>query len=163
MTTPPDVWAPLHHMLGRWRGVAEGRPGRGTLEREYRLVLHRRFIEVRNRSTYPPQEKNPKGEVHEDLGYISFDRRRKEFILRQFHVEGFVNTYTMETPSSDTARVFTTEAIENIPAGWRARERYSFEAPDVLVEVFELAEPGKDFALYSRCRLDRVTEPPEPR
>ena len=46
--------------------------------------------------------------------------------------------------------MFTTEAIENIPAGWRARETY------ILEEIFELAPPGKDFELYSRNRLTRV-------
>jgi hypothetical protein len=47
----------------------------------------RRFIESRTRVTYPPQEKNPKGEVHEDIGLISYDRRRNAFVLRQFHKE----------------------------------------------------------------------------
>jgi hypothetical protein len=28
--------------------------------------------------------------------------------------------------------------------------------PDELEEVFELAEPGKDFTVYSRARLKRV-------
>jgi hypothetical protein len=47
-------------------------------------------------------------------------------------------------------------AIENIPHGWRACETYRFEAPDVLVEVFELAEPGKDFKADSEARLLRA-------
>jgi hypothetical protein len=68
------------------------------------------------RVTYPPHEKTPKGEVHEDIGLISYDRGRKAFVLRQFHKEGFVNTYA---GASDNPRVFTTEAIENIPAGFR--------------------------------------------
>jgi len=46
---------------------------------------------MRNQSTYPPQAKNPKGEQHEDRGFISYDKARKKFVLRQFHVEGFVN------------------------------------------------------------------------
>jgi hypothetical protein len=52
--------------------------------------------------------------------------------------------------------VLTTEAIENIPAGWRARETYILTETDQLEEVFELAPPGKDFELYSRNRLTRV-------
>jgi hypothetical protein len=43
-------------------------------------------------------------------------------VLRQFHVEGFVNQYVLEPGSTPERLVFTTEAIENIPAGWRARE-----------------------------------------
>jgi hypothetical protein len=140
-----------------WEGTSRGSPGNGTVHREYRLVLGDRFIEVRNRSIYPKQEKNPKGEIHEDVGYVSLDRARKLFVLRQFHAEGFVNTYTASASSASPGPiVFTTEAIENIPPGWRARETYRFEGPDELVEVFELAEPGKDFTTYSEAHLKRV-------
>jgi hypothetical protein len=31
-----------------------------------------------------------------------------------------------------------------------------FLDPDQLEEIFEIAEPGKDFELYSRSRLTRV-------
>jgi hypothetical protein len=150
---PVDRWAPVRFLLGTWEGTTTGQPGNGTVRREYRLVLRDRFIEVRNTSTYPPQEKNPKGEVHEDIGYISYDRARKAFVLRQFHVEGFVNTYA-SGPDANLPLVFTSEGIENIPAGWRARETYRMTG-DELMELFELAEPGKEFATYSEARLKR--------
>ena len=51
--------------------------------------------------------------------------------------------------------VFATESIENIPAGWRARETYKILGPDEFVEVFELAEPGKNFEVYSDARYVR--------
>lgn len=47
--------------------------------------------------------------------------------------------------------------IENVPAGWQARETYRLEATGELVEVFELAEPGKEFTVYSETRLRRVS------
>jgi hypothetical protein len=147
-----DAWAPLRFTLGTWDTTSSGQPGNGTGTREYRLVLDERFIESRTRVTYPPQEKNPKGEVHEDIGLISYDRGRKAFVLRQFHKEGFVNTYA---GTSDKPLVFTTEAIENIPAGFRARETYRVVSPTEFVEIFELAEPGKDFAIYSETRLKK--------
>jgi hypothetical protein len=157
-----DPWAPLAPMLGRWEGKSNGSPGAGTVRREYRLVLGGRFIEVRNQSTYPPQPKNPKGEVHEDVGYVSHDRARRAFVLRQFHVEGFVNTYVAPAPAAAEKAapiVFTSEAIENIAPGWRARETYRFPSPDVMVEVFELAAPGKHFEVYTETRLERVKGP----
>ena len=52
--------------------------------------------------------------------------------------------------------IFVSEAIENIPSGFRARETYTLIGPDEFEEVFELAEPGKDFALYSRATLKRA-------
>jgi hypothetical protein len=118
-------------------------------------VLGARFVQVKNVSTYPPQEKNPKGERHEDLGLFSYDSARKAIVFRQFHVEGFVHQYVLDPTSPPDRLVFTTEAIENIPPGWRARETYVIGA-DRLEEIFELAEPGKDFAVYSRNRLMRA-------
>ena len=152
---PPDRLALLAPLVGRWTGTTEGEPGRGTVEREYERVLGARFVQVKNVSTYPPQEKNLKGERHEDLGLFSYDSARKAIVFRQFHVEGFVNQYVLDPASPPDRLVFTTEAIENIPPGWRARETYVVGA-DRLEEIFELAEPGKDFAVYSRNRLTRA-------
>jgi hypothetical protein len=115
-----------------------------------------RFIQVRNRSTYPPQEQNAKGEVHEDVGFFSFDAGRKRIVLRQFHVEGFVNQFLLDHTWTADRLVLTTEAIENIPTGWRARETYVLTDSDTFEEIFELAEPAKDFVVYSRSRLTRV-------
>ena len=153
--TPGEALAILAPLVGRWSGTTEGQPGKGTVEREYERVLGSRFIQVRNRSTYPPQEKNPKGETHEDIGLFSVDSARKRIVLRQFHAEGFVNQYVMEPDSKADRLVLTTEAIENIPPGWRARETYLLTGSDQLEEIFELAAPGKDFELYSRNRLTR--------
>ena len=151
---PADRWAPLRFLIGAWEGTSTGQPGTGTVRREYRLVLRDRFIEGRTTSTYPPQEKNPKGEVHEDIAYFSYDRSSKTFKMRQFHVEGFVTEY-VALPTGAAEVVFNSESLENIPAGWRARETWRITGADSFVEIFELAEPGKDFAVYSETRLTR--------
>jgi hypothetical protein len=149
--------APLAGLLGSWRGDGEGEPGVSRVERSYRPALGGRFIMATNRSTYAPQPKNPKGEVHDDVGYLSLDRARKLIVFRQFHVEGYVNQYVAQPPAGPLATlVFESEGIENIPAGFRARETYRLLAPDAFEEVFELAEPGKAFAVYSTNRLKRV-------
>ena len=151
-----DPFERVSFFIGRWEGTSEGQPGKAAVRREYTRVLNSRFIRVHNRSEYPPQDKNPKGEIHEDEGFVSFDRARKRLVFRQFHVEGFVNQYVEDADTSTSRVVFTTEAIENIPAGWRARETYVVHGPDEFEEVFELAEGGKPFELYSRARLKRV-------
>jgi hypothetical protein len=152
----PDPLQPLAFLVGRWEGRSEGQPGTAKVEREYRRALNSRFIHGRNRSEYSPQDKNPNGEIHEDEGWFSFDRARKRIVLRQFHVEGFVNQYVEDPSSSAQKLVFTTESIENIPPGWRARETYIVHGADEFEEVFELAQAGKGFELYSRARLKRV-------
>lgn len=153
---PADPFARVSFLIGRWQGTSEGQPGKGTVRREYTRALNDRFIRVTNRSEYPAQEQNPKGEIHHDEGFISLDRARKKLVLRQFHVEGFVNQYVEDDGATATRIVFTTEAIENIPAGWQARETYVVHGPDEIEEIFELAEAGKTFEVYSRSRLTRV-------
>jgi hypothetical protein len=150
-----DRWKPLSFLMGKWEGSAKGQPGSGTSVRHYGGALGDQFIEVHNRSTYPPQDRNPRGETHEDAAYISFDKGRGAYVLRQFHTEGFVNTY-VGTIAGAGHVVFTSEAIENIPAGWRARETYRSISADEFIETFELAEPGKDFEVYSETRFTRA-------
>jgi hypothetical protein len=155
--TKPDRFEAFQFFLGSWEGTGQGKPGKSRMNREYSPILDGRFVEVRNRSVYAPQEGNP-GEDHRDVGYLSFDSNRKKHVLRQFHVEGFVNQYVHESTSDDgKTLIFVSEAIENVPPGWRARETYILAGPDELVERFELAEPGKDFELYSEARLRRVS------
>jgi hypothetical protein len=68
--------------------------------------------------------------------------------------KSFVNTYA--GASSGDQIVLTSDSIENIPAGWRARETYRKLSDDEFEEIFELAGPGKSFEIYSRSRLRRV-------
>ena len=152
-----DPWALFRPMAGSWEGSSRGKPGEGKSERNYEFVLRGTFLRITSKGVYPPQEKNPKGEVHEDIGYISYDKIRKNFVLRQFHVEGFVNQYVFDPLKVDGGAItFVSEAIENIPAGWRARETYRMSGNDEMVERFDLAEPGKEFELYSESHFRRI-------
>jgi hypothetical protein len=85
--------------------TTEGKPGKGTVERSYEFVLGDRFIHERNTSTYPPQEQNEQGEVHQHWSFLSYDRRGKTLVLRQFHTEGFVNQYRHAAQHSSATRV----------------------------------------------------------
>lgn len=144
-----DVWKPLRFFMGKWEGTGEGRPGVSTVEREYKFVLQDRFIEAKNKSVYEPQEDNPKGEVHEDWSLFSYDTGRKKFVLRQFHVEGFVNQYVLDSLSEDgKTLVFVTESIENFSPGWKAREIYKIVNDNEFIETFELAAPELHFEIY---------------
>jgi hypothetical protein len=146
--------AVLERFVGTWEGQGLGEPGASKVERTYRFVLGGKFLEVVNRSEYAPQPKNPKGEIHEDRGLVSWDRGGKRLVFRQFHVEGFVTHYASAGFSNDTL-VFDSQSIENIPEGFRARETLRFLEDGRLEEVFEIAPPGKDYAVYSTATLTR--------
>lgn len=153
----PDRFASLRFFVGSWRGEQNGEPGHGTSERTYAFVLNDRFLQVKNTSTYPAQEKNKPGEIHQDMGMIGYDKARKRFVFRQFHTESFVNTYVQEETNDANKLVFVSESIENISPGWRARETYLILNKNEFIERFELAEPGKDFGLYSEAHLKRTS------
>lgn len=154
----PDPWAPVRFLAGEWRGTSTGKAGEGTVQRTYEFVMRGRYLHERNVSTYPPQEANRKGEVHEHWSMISFDRQRKALVLRQFHVEGFVNQYVYSAEKSEPPGrlVFESEAFENLGSKWRARETYEVLGPDEFVETFELAAPDKPFESYGVARFRRV-------
>lgn len=151
-----SIWSPFKFFVGNWEGTGEGGSGIGKYERSYKFIFNARFIEVKNKSSYPPTEKTIMGEVHEDLGYISYDKIRKTFVLRQFHIEGFVNQYILDSISADNKTiVFLSEGIENIPAGWKAKETYRIVNENEFIETFELAEPNGLFEVYSKATLKR--------
>jgi len=152
----PDPWEPLRFLVGTWKGEAEGEAGKGTVTRSYEFVMRGRFLYERNISTYPPQEKNPKGEVHEHWTMFSYDRARKMLVMRQFHVEGFVNQYAMPAGAAGSTLVFESEGFENLQTGWKARESYQVISKDEFIEKFELAPPGQPFEVYSRAQFRRA-------
>jgi len=156
-----DPWAMLHFLEGQWIGEVTGKAGMGEGERTYSCILQDRYFHFSNKATFASQEKNPEGEVHEDWGIYSYDKIRDLLVLRQFHVEGFVNQYVLDTlESNDSTVVFVTEAIENIPSGWRAKLILTRISNDEFVEGFQLASPGKDFGTCIENRWTRKKSNP---
>jgi hypothetical protein len=153
----PDPWKPLRVLIGKWEGDVNGEPGVGKSEREYAFILNNRFMRVLGKSTYLPQEKNPKGEVHEEMDFFSYDKAAKKLMLRQFHIEGFVCQFALDSVSDDGRTiVFISTAIENIAPGWRARETYRILNGDEFIETFAMAQPNHDFATYSETHFRRM-------
>lgn len=70
-----DLWSPFRFFLGGWQETGTGKPGVSICDRDYELILDDRFIQIRNRSDYEPQEVNPEGEIYEELGILSYDKR----------------------------------------------------------------------------------------
>ena len=151
---------PMKFFIGKWTGKGGGEPGIGEYERSYKWLFNGKFIEIHNKSTYPPSANYPKGEVHEDAGFFSYDKACKTFVLRQFHVEGYVNQYKLDSISLDgKTLVFITESIEKIPTGWRARETYQLINSYEFEETFELAAPNENFSPYSKAKFKGKNNP----
>ena len=151
-----DPWAPLRVFEGKWEGPTTGKPGKGSTSREYRFELNGKFLSQRDKSEYQPQDPAAKRLVHEDFGMFSYDTNLKKVVWRQFHSEGFVNEYTLDSLSADGKSLeFVTTRIENLP-GFRAKKLYRILSTDEIEEIFALAPPGKDFDVYTVAHLRRV-------
>jgi hypothetical protein len=142
-----NLWEPFIFFLGSWSGHETGKAGIGKGSRTYQFIMDSTYIFAKNISRFEPQEKNPKGETHEDWAFISYDNNRKKFVLREFNIEGFVNHYVLDSLSDDHKTfIFVSESSENAPSGLKARLTYKIENDDAFVEIFELAFAGKDFS-----------------
>jgi hypothetical protein len=149
----PDRWKQWRPMVGVWQGTSEGEPGKGTVRLDVSFVLGERFLKIAGTADY---KKGTGGEHHEDFGYVSHDTGRTTKVFRQFHAEGFVNQYVLTSdPTGGELVELTSESCENAPPGWKARERYTVKGDD-LEHTFELAPPGKPFAVYTRAKLSRA-------
>ena len=152
-----EHWSPIRRLLGHWTGVATGAAGQGTVSRQYNWAMNHRFVHEVNTSRYPPQEANKSGEVHEHWSMFSYDKARKLLVLRQFHVEGFVNQFRQAPgPESSGSVIFESESFENFSNKWKARETYEFLSDDEFIETFEMAAPDKPYQVYSRNHFTRV-------
>lgn len=68
-------------------------------------------------------------------GYISYGKIRSTFVFHQFHIEGFVDQYKLESLIADkNSIVVVSEAFEHMPQGRRARETYTINN-DSLTEI----------------------------
>ena len=151
-----DPWAPLRVFEGRWEGDTSGKPGQGTTEREYRFEMNGKFIFQRDKSVYRSQDPTAKPLTHEDFGIFSYDTDLKKIVWRQFHIEGMVNEYSLDSVSGDGKSLeFVTTRIENLP-GFRAKKQYRIISTSEIEETFLLAPPGKDFETYTIAHLKRV-------
>ena len=152
-----DTWALLRVFEGKWEGPVLGQPGKGFSSREYRFELDGHFLSQRDKTVYEAKSPGAKPQIHEDLGFFSYDTSRKKFVWRQFHNEGFVNEYELDSASADGKSMeFVTTRIENLAPGWRAKKSYRILGADDLEETFWLAAPGKELDIYTRTRLKRV-------
>jgi len=144
-----NIWQPFEYFAGNWQGVGEGRFGSSNVEREYRFIMGGTFLLGTNKSTYEKQEKNPKGEVHDNWDIISYDKQRRQFVFRQFHAEGIVNQFVLDSLDPHKGKFeFVSEATENFGNGWRAKEWYEILNKNEFTETFSLAAPGEEFQVF---------------
>lgn len=123
------------------------------------MVLNQQFIQITDRAVYESQENNPDGEIHKEIGYISYDQNRQDHVLCEFHIEGYVNQYVLEDRTSESKKfVFITEITENILPGWLARTTYEIQGKDEFRETFELSGPDQEWSCFLISEFKRARD-----
>lgn len=154
--TKQDVLEPVKFLVGEWEGRGEGKSGISKVSHDFQFIMKARYLHMKTKAVFEPQDKNPEGEVHEDWGFFSYDQSRKKIVLRQFHIEGFINQYVLEEISEEEKKlVFVSELIESAPPGLEARLTFKLLNADTLEVNFELAFPGRDFDCFTLNVLKR--------
>lgn len=132
METGKGPLAALAALTGRWQGTASGRFGAAEVSRTAEYILDRHFLRVSTRSVSDE-------EVHEDIGLFSHDAGLGALVLREFHSEGYVNTYRALPDAGPGVFVFDSEHIENpYTPSLRARLTIDVSDPDSLTESLAL-------------------------
>ena len=140
----PEKFASLQYFMGNWESKTTGKAGNGVGKQSFATEMNGQYISLVVESKFEPSEKYPDGEIHIDKGYISYDALRKKIVYRQFNSEGYVNQYILNG-STPGKYIFETEAVENVPAGFRAKITFEIVDENTFKEGFELAPPGKDY------------------
>lgn len=154
-----STWESLNYFAGSWKGHETGKAGIGVGSRTYEFIMDGKYLFADNISKFEPQEKNPEGEIHKDWAFISNDKGRKVLVLREFHSEGFVIQYALDSlESSEKKYVFISEAVENAPPGMRAKVTIEIQGENEFLEIFDLAFTGKDYVEFLRNHWTRLKE-----
>lgn len=152
-------WESLNYFPGSWKGHETGKAGIGEGSRTYEFIMDGVYLFADNTSKFEPQEKNPEGELHKDWAFISYDKSRNLLALREFHSEGFVIQYILDSLESNEKKyVFISEAVKNAPPGMRAKVTIEIKSENEFLETFDLAFPGKDYVEFLRNHWTRLKE-----
>lgn len=141
-------------IIGNWSGTGSGFGNTGSrIESSFQPVMDGNYLQVKNESWFEPTENNPKGEHHLDEGFISYDKSRKQIILRAFYSEGYFNQYVLnDSLSNENTLVFETEFIENFVPNGKAKLTIRKTSETEMETVFEVSF-GKDYACFGENKL----------
>lgn len=150
-SAPSDPWAPVRFLVGEWQGAIAGDHGTGTATRRYRFILSSQFLQERSMVSFPPQPLHLDGTVLSHASFLAYDGVQKVLVFWLFREDRFNGSYTFSAAKSSPSRlVFESLRLDNAPATTKAREIFEVVSPTEHVEVLEISEEGRPYAVHSR-------------
>ncbi len=154
--TPNERLASLAWLVGERRGFGSFADRIGYIHVEFHYDLAGAVFVERTLDVFPPEMPSAEYEMHQDFVVYyplgGSDRLR----AKGFYVQGFVNSFDVEISEDGGHIVCESTAVENGPEGMRARWTIHREVRDLWTGRFELAQPGQDFRLVEKQKMERI-------
>ena len=150
----PGPWLPFRSLVGEWEGGGEGFGATSVVSHRWDFVINDSFLRLRTRSVSTAADGAQ--EVHEDVGYLSFDADNQRFVFRQFLSEGYVNTYNVTLDGNQQEIMEFAYRDAESAGGMRARLHIVFFGSDEYEMVLDLANPGENFVACQTMRMKKV-------
>lgn len=135
----------LSLLEGSWAGQIDGTLGPAQGHRSYRFIMDGQFLLLNH--DRDPEARATDDEVYEEWSIFSYDPVRGRLVLREFLVEGLVNTYSCEFRRRERTLACESEATEG-SSGLALAVRYEMIERERFTEVFEIS--GADGELQIR-------------
>ena len=138
---------------GSWSGVIEGTLGPSVALRQYRFVLGNRFLQMMH--DRDPGAFAAEDDDYEEWAFFSFDADRGVYSLREFLVDGLVNTYVCVVGTAPASLACESKAIDG-EGGLSLSLRYDVTDPDHFTETFEISGPQGSVQVRMAGRWSRL-------
>jgi len=149
-----DPWEMVRALEGVWKGDGAGFGQTSRVTHDWQFVLGGKFLRLETRSVNDGP--SGEGEVHEDVGYVSWSEGDGVLRFRQFLSEGYVNSFTLDKATPPDAG-FNCE-----PVGTDGMETFSvrmtlrFKDDDTYEMVLEMGTKGEELEACQTMRLKKV-------
>jgi len=152
-----DTWQVFKPLVGEWKGDGAGFGDVTDVTHLWDLVLQGKYLRLRTKSVSRKEGKSVElqEEIHEDVGFLSWDTDRKSFVFRQFLSEGFINTFDVTINSEKPLMMIFGHRETESGGGMRAQMTLSFTGDTKYDMVLDLAGPGKEFSPCQQIHMKK--------
>jgi hypothetical protein len=142
-----DDWGPVQFLVGKWTGEGSGQPGNGSGSFSLLPDLQGKILVRKSFAEYPAANGRPASR-HDDLMIVYRDSG--ELRAAYYDSEGHTIHYAVQAVEGGVS--FVSGGPRDQP---RYRLTYLAAGKDRARLKFEIAPPGKDFALYIDATVHR--------
>ena len=144
-------WDQFAFLEGSWTGSGEGFGQQSEVSHRWEFIFDKTFLRLTTESV------EAGGAVHHDVGYLSYDTDRKNFVFRQFLSEGYVNTYDVIVDQAGKGLTFSFREAESA-GGMAARLVMAVPSADQYEMTLELAGSDREFKPCQHMNMRRKND-----